>query len=89
MNLQSEHFADFFRAVHKHDPYPWQQALVDRLAETDTWPDVLELPTSSGKTAALDAAVFHYALSLLWTVGSWWMMPMAEQRKFRMRYNIV
>lgn len=62
MNLQSEHFADFFRAVHKHDPYPWQQALVDRLAETDTWPDVLELPTGSGKTAALDAAVFHLAL---------------------------
>ena len=35
---------------------------MDRLAEDDTWPDVLDLPTGSGKTAALDAAVFHLAL---------------------------
>ena len=41
---------------------PWQ--LVDHLAEHDDWPGngVLNLPTGSGKTAALDAAVFHLAL---------------------------
>lgn len=62
MELCAADFAEFFRAVHACDPFPWQQALVDRLADTNTWPEVLDLPTGSGKTAALDAAVFHLAL---------------------------
>ena len=64
MELRSADFAGFFRAVHgpEHDPFPWQQDLVDRLAESDEWPDVLDLPTGAGKTAAMDAAVFHLAL---------------------------
>lgn len=61
MELCATDFAEFFRAVHACDPFPWQQALVDRLVDTDTWPEVLDLPTGSGKTAALDAAVFHLA----------------------------
>ena len=62
MELGSADFAVFFRAIHGCDPFPWQQALVDLLADGDGWPDVLDLPTGSGKTAALDAAVFHLAL---------------------------
>lgn len=64
MELVAADFAAFFRAVHGDDPFPWQQALVDHLAEHDDWPGgrVLDLPTGSGKTAALDAAVFHLAL---------------------------
>lgn len=64
MNLGAAHFADFFRAIHGYGPFPWQQALVNHLAEHDDWPGgrVLDLPTGSGKTAALDAAVFHLAL---------------------------
>ena len=62
MELRSTDFAGFFRAIHGHAPFPWQQALVDRLAECDEWPDVLDLPTGAGKTAAMDAAVFHLAL---------------------------
>ena len=62
MGLRSDDFAGFFRAIHGHCPFPWQQALVDHLAECDAWPDVLDLPTGVGKTAALDAAVFHLAL---------------------------
>ncbi len=62
MELRPTDFASFFRAVHGCDPFPWQQALVDRLANDDVWPDVLDLPTGTGKTAALDAAVFHLAL---------------------------
>jgi len=62
VELSSADFAAFFSAIHKCDPFPWQQALVDQLVGTDTWPDVLDLPTGSGKTAALDAALFHLAL---------------------------
>ena len=62
MELLPRHFADFFQAVHGYDPYPWQQVLVDRLVDSDSWPEVLDLPTGSGKTAALDAAVFHLAM---------------------------
>lgn len=62
MNISSVDFADFFHAIHGYEPFPWQQALVDHLANTDEWPDVLDLPTGSGKTAALDIALFHLAL---------------------------
>ena len=62
MELRPADFGDFFRAIHGHDPFPWQQDLVDQLAEYDEWPDVLDLPTGAGKTAAMDAAVFHLVL---------------------------
>jgi CRISPR-associated endonuclease/helicase Cas3 len=66
-------FATFFRAVWGVDPFPWQKDLLQRLATgkdprrnyaagPGLWPDVLDLPTGSGKTAALDIAVFHLAL---------------------------
>ena len=55
-------FARFFTAIHDHPPFPWQQRLVEQLAREHRWPDVLDLPTGTGKTAALDAAVFHLAL---------------------------
>lgn len=62
MGLSASDFAAFFRAVHGHSPFPWQQKLVDCIADGNEWPGVLDLPTGSGKTAALDAAVFHLAL---------------------------
>ena len=62
MALTPADFAAFFCAIHGHDPFPWQQRLVEQLASNNRWPDVLDLPTGSGKTAALDVAVFHLAL---------------------------
>jgi CRISPR-associated endonuclease/helicase Cas3 len=61
-SLSPDDFAAFFRAVHGHDPFPWQQRLARRVAESG-WPSVLDLPTGSGKTAALDVAVFAVALA--------------------------
>ncbi len=63
-------FSVFFEALWGFKPFPWQQRLVDLLARSgDTphersnlWPDVLDLPTGTGKTATLDIAVFHLAL---------------------------
>ena len=60
--LATADFAKFFTAIHGHKPFPWQQRLVEQLAREHRWPDVLDLPTGTGKTAALDAAVFHLAL---------------------------
>jgi hypothetical protein len=81
--LSPDDFGPFFRAIHGVDPFPWQARLLRQIAGERIWPDVLDLPTGSGKTAALDIAVFHLALeaakgsdagyrsgSLLWsTVG--------------------
>lgn len=62
MNLEPRDFGAFLRAIHGHDPFPWQTALVERIADGQGWPAILEIPTGAGKTAALDAAVFHLAL---------------------------
>ena len=62
MTLSPADFATWFEAIHGHPPFPWQQRLVEQLARDNQWPDVLDLPTGAGKTAALDAAVFHLAL---------------------------
>jgi CRISPR-associated endonuclease/helicase Cas3 len=75
-SLAHSDFAAFFRAIWGFDPFPWQQDLLQRLAtgrdprrgysdEPGQWPDVLDLPTGSGKTVALDIAVFHLALEAL------------------------
>jgi CRISPR-associated endonuclease/helicase Cas3 len=71
--LTHREFPAFFHAVWGVDPFPWQADLLTRLAtgedarrgfagEPGAWPAVLDLPTGSGKTAALDIALFHLAL---------------------------
>ena len=54
-------FAGFFEAVHGYPPFPWQVRLMTLVAEHG-WPAVMDLPTGTGKTAALDVAVYHLAL---------------------------
>src|SRR5690606_1106888 len=60
--LAVDDFGTFFRAVHGVDPFPWQRRLAARAA-TGNWPRMLDLPTGSGKTAAIDIALFALALS--------------------------
>lgn len=59
--LTIEDFPGFFQEVHGHNPFPWQSRLLEQAADKG-WPAVLDLPTGSGKTAALDVAIFHLAL---------------------------
>lgn len=59
--LQADEFEAYFRAVHDHPPFPWQARLARQVAERG-WPELLDLPTGTGKTAALDVAVFALAL---------------------------
>ena len=53
-------FRSFFRALWGYDPFPWQEMLAARTA-ADRWPQALDLPTASGKTACLDVAIHALA----------------------------
>ena len=55
-------FEAFFTQLHNYSPFPWQSELA-RLACADEWPEFIAVPTGSGKTAAIDAAVFALAVT--------------------------
>ena len=59
--LQMGDFRQFFFELHGKQPFPWQEALAERVC-ADDWPDVIDLPTASGKTACIDIALFALAL---------------------------
>lgn len=54
-------FPSFFRALWGHDPFPWQTMLAER-GTLGHWPEAISLPTASGKTACLDAAIYSLAM---------------------------
>jgi len=54
-------FARFFQELWGQECFPWQRRLAAQVCEHD-WPDYIDLPTASGKTACLDVAVFALAL---------------------------
>jgi len=56
-----ELFASFFEEVHGATPFPWQEALLDRVL-AEGWPALVDVPTGLGKTAILDVAVFTSAM---------------------------
>lgn len=60
--LEPHDFARYFEAVHGHPPFPWQARLLERVVQEGRWPSLLDLPTGTGKTAAIDVALFHLAL---------------------------
>ena len=59
--LTHKDFASFFRDIHGHEPFPWQQRLTEQVLRDGAWPNVMDLPTGTGKTAVLDTAVFAMA----------------------------
>ena len=72
MNRQSTHeiygatampaFDEFYRAINKREPFPWQSRLAIHIASTGKWCTEVSVPTGLGKTACLDIAVWWLAL---------------------------
>jgi len=54
-------FGLFFEELYGFRPFPWQNDLMKRIVEQG-WPTTIDLPTSAGKTATIDMALFHLAL---------------------------
>jgi len=79
-DLSPDDFDAYFKAVHGHAPFPWQARLLAQVAREERWPALLDLPTGTGKTAAIDVALFHVALDAA---------APAEQRKAPRRIVLV
>ena len=54
-------FKEFYRAINRRDPFPWQARLARQVAETEKWCSDVGIPTGLGKTACLDIAVWWLA----------------------------
>ena len=71
-DLRAEDFDEFFREVYGFNPFPWQSRLACRVVsarrDEPGWPEVLALPTSAGKTACIDIAVFALACQAEWEI---------------------
>jgi len=53
-------FAEFYEALHRRPPFPWQARLAAHVLERG-WPSLLDLPTGIGKTSSLDVAIYCLA----------------------------
>jgi len=68
--LNFSHFQEYFEALWSNPekplrtPFAWQTALTKRVIENteQPWPESIQLPTASGKTACIDIAVFALAM---------------------------
>jgi CRISPR-associated endonuclease/helicase Cas3 len=73
-------FSTFFHGLWGYDPFPWQEMLAVRTAG-GRWPQALDLPTASGKTACIDVAIHALA--------SQSERPLAERRAPRRIWFVV
>ncbi|HEY5705575.1 MAG TPA: type I-U CRISPR-associated helicase/endonuclease Cas3 [Terrimicrobiaceae bacterium] len=80
MLVTFDDFSAFFRELWGCDPFPWQREFAGRLCAGRA-PDYVAVPTGSGKTACLDAAVFALAVQAAFS--------MAERTQGRRIFFIV
>lgn len=68
MSITEADFTRFFAAVNDgHQPFPWQERLLQNILSAGHWPMSITAPTGSGKSAVVDIHIFLTALS---AVGS-------------------
>lgn len=53
-------FEEFYRAIYRRAPLPWQSALAERVI-AQGWPAEIGIPTGLGKTACIDVALWALA----------------------------
>jgi CRISPR-associated endonuclease/helicase Cas3 len=61
-------FTTFFRGIWGYDPFPWQGRLA-ALADESGWPEWITLPTGTGKTTAIDIAIYNLARQAARPIG--------------------
>ena len=54
-------FPEFYEALNKRSPFPWQARLAEQVAQEQRWPTEIGVPTGLGKTTCLDIAVWWLA----------------------------
>ena len=58
--LALDEFESFYLALYGKTPFDWQKRLAKQVC-LGGWPSYIKLPTASGKTAAIDIAIFSLA----------------------------
>ena len=58
--LALDEFEAFYFALYGKKPFDWQKRLAMQVC-LGGWPSYIKLPTASGKTAAIDIAIFSLA----------------------------
>lgn len=55
-------FDAFYETLNGYPPFPWQRRLAERVVaggDEPDWPSMLDLPTGTGKTSAIDIALYR------------------------------
>ena len=71
--LVVDDFAAWFAELWGFEPFDWQTDLVAQVHRDRRWPDLVDLPTGTGKTSLIDIAVFLLALDAESDPGERWM----------------
>lgn len=63
-SITREEFGAFFAALNGgHDPFSWQEEVLDHICEHGAWPERINAPTGSGKSSVVDIHLFANALA--------------------------
>ena len=63
-SITREEFGEFFAALNGgHDPFSWQEEVLNHICEYGVWPERINAPTGSGKSSVVDIHLFANALA--------------------------
>lgn len=63
-SITRDEFGVFFAALNEgHDPFSWQEEVLDHICEHGVWPERINAPTGSGKSSVVDIHLFANALA--------------------------